>query len=103
MANPTNLLHSGYRLTARAAFWSLVGPLALAALMPGTLTHALWVALAGVVPAAGACFLFLLAACSYALARDTLSRWRAPLTILACGSLLAGVLLWVGFFALVTA
>ena len=96
----TTLLHNCYRLTSRAALWSLVGPLALAALLPGSLNGALLVALAGLVPAIGAFLLFVLAACSYSLARDTLNGWRVPLTVMACASLIGGVLLWAGFFAM---
>lgn len=100
MSATTALLHNCYRVTARAALWSLVGPLALAALVPGSLSGALIVALAGLVPATGACLLFLLAACCYSMAGDTNTVWRAPLTVLACGSLAGGVLLWAGFFAI---
>lgn len=100
MTATATMLHTCYRISTRAALWSLVGPLALAALVPGNLGGALLVALAGLVPATGACMLFLLAACCYSLARDTHNGWRAPLAVLAGGSLCGGVLLWAGFFAI---
>lgn len=100
MTATATMLHTGYRISARAALWSLVAPLALAALMPGGIGGALLVAMAGIIPAAGACIFFLLAACSYSLACDMRNGWRAPLAVLAGGSLCCGVLLWAGFFAI---
>lgn len=100
MRATATLLHNCYQITARAALWSLVGPLALAALTPGSLGGALIVGLAGLIPAIGACLLFLLAAGCYSLASDTHNGWRAPLALLAGASLCSGVLLWAGFFAI---
>jgi hypothetical protein len=95
----TSILHNCYRISARAALWSLVIPLALAALLPGTLPAAVLVSLASILPATGACLLFSLSACSYSLARDMSSVWRAPMAVVAGISLCAGMLLWTGFFA----